>query len=281
MISVKNCCFSYTKQPFMENVSFDVAKGEIFGFLGPSGAGKSTLQKILTGLLQNYSGSVTVNGIEVCRRTNDFYEEIGVDFEFSTLYEKLTAYENLTFFASLYKKNCDFLSLLERVGLLHEKDKKISEFSKGMRTRINFIKSLLHDPALLFLDEPTSGLDPNSARVLKDIILEQKQKGKTVILTTHNMHDAEELCNRVAFIVDGKIKALDTPANFMRSKGADFAEYSYLKDGKEITVKTPVNRLHEDKLFLQLSKENRLRSVHSCEPDLNTVFMEVTGKKLL
>ncbi|MBM7687140.1 ABC-type multidrug transport system ATPase subunit [Defluviitalea raffinosedens] len=148
MICVKNLRFGYINRLFIENMSFDVKKGEIFGFLGPSGAGKSTLQKILTGLLMNYQGSVKVNGIEVKNRNKSFYEDIGVDFEFPSLYEKLTARENLAFFASLYKKSLDADELLKSVGLQQDADKRASDFSKGMKSRLNFIKALIHDPVL-------------------------------------------------------------------------------------------------------------------------------------
>jgi fluoroquinolone transport system ATP-binding protein len=149
MIQVSNLSFSYTKKPFISDMTFSVSKGEIFGFLGPSGAGKSTLQKILIGMLTTYQGSVKVNGIECKERTKSFYEEIGVDFEFSTMYEKLTARENLEFFRSLYqKRGRPINTLLEMVGLEQDADKRVSEYSKGMKSRLNFIKALLHDPAL-------------------------------------------------------------------------------------------------------------------------------------
>src|SRR5574344_2802572 len=210
MIAIENMNFSYSKTPFVENINFEVGKGEIFGFLGPSGAGKSTIQKILIGMLTNYTGSVIVNGIEVKNYKNTFYEDIGIDFEYPSLYEKLTAKQNIEFFASLYKsKKCDSTKLLSSVGLLQDSDKKVSAFSKGMKSRLNFIKSLVNNPKILFLDEPTSGLDPANSRLMKDLILEQKRKGVTVIITTHNMQDATELCDKVAFIVDGKIKMMD------------------------------------------------------------------------
>lgn len=153
MIQISNLSFSYTKQPFISDMSFSVSAGEIFGFLGPSGAGKSTLQKVLTGMLTTYQGSAMVNGIECKKRTKRFYEDIGVDFEFSTLYEKLTAKENLQYFSSLYeKKPRSIEALLELVGLEHDADKRVSEYSKGMKARLNFIKALLHDPLLLCLD---------------------------------------------------------------------------------------------------------------------------------
>ena len=142
MIQVSNLSFSYTKQPFISDMSFSVSSGEIFGFLGPSGAGKSTLQKILIGLLADYQGSARVNGIECREYTKHFYEDIGVDFEFSTMYEKLTAKENLSFFSSLYeKKPRPIEELLEMVGLEHDADKRVSDYSKGMKSRLNFIKA--------------------------------------------------------------------------------------------------------------------------------------------
>lgn len=281
MISVKNCEFSYDKKPFISDVNFEVGQGEIFGFLGPSGAGKSTLQKILIGLLKNYKGSVQVFGKEVRVQKDDYYERIGIDFEFPSFYEKLTAEENLKFFASLYQKkprNID--QLLEQIGLLRDKDKKVSGYSKGMKSRLNFVKALLHDPELLYLDEPTSGLDPSNSRIMKDMILEEKKAGKSIIITTHNMHDAAELCDRVAFIVDGHVKALDTPHNLIMKKGAGVISYSYLENGVETKAQCAINESGSDAKLQQLVSEGRLLTVHSMEPDLGDIFMEVTGRGL-
>ncbi len=280
MIDVKDLSFSYTKKPFIEISGFSVKRGEIFGFLGPSGAGKSTLQKILTGLLTGYEGSVKVNGEEVSQHNNGFYENIGVDFEFPSLYEKLTARENLSYFASLYQKQGDIEGLLSSVGLILDADKKVSDFSKGMKSRLNFIKALLHDPQILFLDEPTSGLDPSNARVMKDIILSEKARGKTIILTTHNMYDATELCDRVAFIVDGKVKALDTPHSLIMSKGASKITYTYSQNGKEVKAEALLNKTSEDEVLIRLIRDNRLLSIHSGEPTLNDIFVEITGRQL-
>lgn len=280
MIWVENLQFSYTNKPFIENMNFEVKEGEILGFLGPSGAGKSTLQKILTGLLTRYSGSVVVNGTEVNHHDNSFYETIGVDFEFPSLYEKLTGRENLRFFASLYKKQKALDPLLSSVGLLSDGDKKVSDYSKGMKSRLNFIKALIHDPILLFLDEPTSGLDPSNARLMKDIILQEKAKGKTIILTTHNMYDATELCDRVAFIVDGQLRALDSPHNLIMSKGASKVQYTYTCNGREEQREVPLAFIGRDEILESLIKENRLLSIHSSEPTLNDIFVELTGRRL-
>lgn len=281
VIEVNNLSFSYTSVPFLTNISFDVRKGEIFGFLGPSGAGKSTLQKILTGLCTNYTGSAQILGVESRKHKNDFYEKIGVDFEFPSLYEKMTARENLKYFSSLYsggKRDID--ELLSDVGLLNHGDKKVKEFSKGMKSRLNFIKALVHNPELLFLDEPTSGLDPNNARIMKDMILSEREKGKTIIITTHNMIDATELCDRVVFIVDGQMKALDTPRNFIMSKGAVQVTYTYIENDRECTGNCQLDKIKDDELLNLLISENRLKSIHSTEPTLNDIFIEITGAKL-
>jgi fluoroquinolone transport system ATP-binding protein len=280
MIRVKDLKFSYTHKPFIESVSFEVNSGEIFGFLGPSGAGKSTLQKILTGLITNYAGSVVVDSIEVRLHSNKFYENIGVDFEFPSLYEKLTARGNLNFFASLYQKQVSIDMLLASVGLLPDADKKVAEFSKGMKSRLNFIKALVHDPSILFLDEPTSGLDPSNARLMKDIILSEKAKGKTIILTTHNMYDATELCDRVAFIVDGKLRAVDTPHNLIMSRGASKIQYTYAQNGREMMGEAALHKISEDTVLLNLINNNQLLSIHSCEPTLNDIFVDLTGRHL-
>lgn len=281
MIQVSNLSFSYTKQPFISDMNFSVSAGEIFGFLGPSGAGKSTLQKILMGMLRTYQGSAVVNGIECKKRTRHFYENIGVDFEFSTMYEKLTAKENLQFFASLYEKKARPIDeLLKMVGLERDADKRVADYSKGMKSRLNFIKALLHDPPLLCLDEPTSGLDPANSRRMKNMILEEKAKGKTVLLTTHNMQDATELCDRVAFIVGGKICALDSPRNLILAKGAAAVTYTWMENGEQ-SASCPLRHVSSDVRLKRLIAENRLQSIHSSEPTLNDIFVEITGRTLL
>ncbi len=281
MIEIKDLSFSYSKQKFIENLSFDVKLGEIFGFLGPSGAGKSTIQKILIGLLPGYDGSVVVNGTEVSMRKNSFYEEIGVDFEYPTLYEKLTAKQNLEFFGSLYSgEKYDVQELLEMVALQNDADKKVSDFSKGMRSRLNFVKAFIHKPKMLFLDEPTSGLDPANARTMKDIILKLREQETTIIITTHNMQDAQELCDRVAFIVDGDVKELDTPHNLIMRSGAAELRYTYLEAGVEQEAGCLVNQTATDTQLHRLLNENRILTIHSTEPNLGDIFCEITGRKL-
>lgn len=280
MIRVENLYFSYTQKPFIENMNFSVSQGEILGFLGPSGAGKSTLQKILTGLLSGYRGNAVVNGTEVSHHANSFYENIGVDFEFPSLYEKLTARQNLAFFGSLYSRPLVSVDeLLSMVNLSNDGDKKVSDYSKGMKSRLNFIKAIIHNPDIIFLDEPTSGLDPSNSFDMKNIIKAERAKGKAIILTTHNMQDAAELCDKVAFIVDGKIKALDTPHNLIMSKGASKLQYTYSENGEQIG-ECLLSASSNDKLLQKLILDNKLLSIHSSEPTLNDIFREVTGRAL-
>ena len=281
VIEVSNLYFSYTKTPFLKDINFSVSKGEIFGFLGPSGAGKSTLQKVLTGLCTNYQGTARILDMNSNKHGKEFYERIGVDFEFPSLFEKLTARENLDYFSGLYsgeKRNVD--ELLKEVGLFEHADKKVSSFSKGMKSRLNFIKSLVHNPQILFLDEPTSGLDPNNAKIMKDMIIKEREKGKTIIITTHNMQDATELCDRVVFIVDGQMKALDTPHNFIMKRGAARVTYSFMENGKEQLKTSILSELSKDELLQKLISENRIASIHSTEPTLSDIFMELTGAQL-
>ena len=281
MISVNGLTFGYTKVPFLTNINFNVPKGEILGFLGPSGAGKSTLQKVLIGMLPHYAGDVCVLGCQPRNADSAFYERIGIAFEFPTLYEKLTGRQNLTFIASLYQKPArNIAALLDTVGLTASADQRVSEYSKGMKGRLNFIKALLHEPDLLFLDEPTSGLDPTNAQVIKQLIMAEKAKGTTIILTTHNMQDAAEMCDRVAFIVDGQMRALDTPRNFIMRKSAVELAYTWQQDGQEQTGVCPLDATGADATLARLLAENRLTTIHSHEQTLGDVFMDITGRVL-
>lgn len=281
MIQVTDLGFRYGKTPFIDQLNLAIEPGEIFGFLGPSGAGKTTLQKILIGLLPGYTGSVVVNGVEVRDRTNAFYESIGVVFEYPTLYEKYTARQNLEYFASLYTNPVtDLDALLAQVGLLADADKAVGAFSKGMRSRLCFIKAILHNPKVLFLDEPTSGLDPTNAHIIKDLIRAQQAAGTTVVITTHQMHDATELCDRVAFIVDGAIKATDSPEAFIRQAGAAAVTYTYTVNGEDHTSNTSLATLNADQHLQRAIATNTLTRIHSTEPDLGDIFMTITGRKL-
>ena len=282
MITVKNLIYAYSGQPrpAVNDVSFGVEKGEIFGFLGPSGAGKSTVQKILIRLLPGFQGEITVFDKPLQQWDAAYYNHIGVGFELPNHYLKLTALENLQLFASLYDKPTRNLQeLLAMVDLEDEAHKKVENYSKGMKMRLNFVRALLHNPELLFLDEPTSGLDPVNARQMKNIILDMKKQGKTIFITTHNMHDADELCDQVAFIVDGEIKAMDAPKHLKRQGGERKVRVEYQNGGLQ-TGEFPLDGLGENETFLSILKAGQLESIHSEEASLEDVFIKVTGRTL-
>lgn len=284
MIQAENLSFKYprSRDPAARDLSFSIGKGEIFGFLGPSGAGKSTTQKILTGLLKGYTGNIKVMGKSLGDWNPDFYNHIGVGFELPNHYLKLTALENLRFFGSFYSETKDFHELLEMVGLLEDANKKIEDYSKGMKVRLNFIRSLMHSPEILFLDEPTSGLDPVNARIIKDIILAQKALGRTVFVTTHNMHDADELCDRISFIVDGELMITETPKQLKLDYGKPRVKVEYSDDGGLPRAgEFPMRDLAKNQEFMSILKNREIVSIHSLEASLDEVFIKVTGKNLV
>lgn len=283
MIKATQVNYTYPgqNQAAVNNISFSVNRGEIFGFLGPSGAGKSTTQKILIRLLRGYQGNISIDTRELSSLTHDYYNQIGVGFELPNHYPRLTALENLKFFASFYRnKNTNLMQLLERVGLHQEADKPTSAFSKGMKMRLNFIRALVHDPDLLFFDEPTSGLDPGNARKVKNIIKDLRAKGKTIFLTTHNMHDAAELCDKVAFITQGKISLTDSPDNLRREHGTRKLTLEY-GNGEIVSREFPLDNLGENISFLNLIKNEYIQSIHSADASLEDVFIKTTGERLV
>lgn len=285
MITVKEMSYRYpgSREQTLKNLNFSITPGEIFGFLGPSGAGKSTTQKILIGLLGGFKGEVSLFGAPLSP-SPDFYRRMGVGFEFPHFYLNLTARENLRFFGSLYNGNRGLEEritlLLEEVDLGEEGDKRVSQYSKGMKTRLNLCRALLHEPEILFLDEPTSGLDPGNSRMIRSLIRREKQKGKTVFLNTHNMEVASELCDRVAFLVDGTIAAVDTPENFMHAHGVPVVEVTWGDPKTPQTARFPMKNLRASGEFQALLDEGTLRSIHSQEATLEEVFLKVTGRSL-
>ncbi len=283
MFTVKQLvfCYPHSKDTTLRGISFSIEKGEIFGFLGPSGAGKSTTQKILYKLLTGYQGEVLFCGKPLRDWDRSFYERIGVSFELPNNYLKLSARENLKFFAAFYPNTpADFMPVLEKVGLAADADKLVSDFSKGMKMRLNFARALLHNPDMYFFDEPTSGLDPVNANKIKDIIKELKAKGKTIFLTTHNMFDADQLCDRVALLHQGGIKAMDAPAELKLKYGE--------KNIKVITANSamkeyifPLENIGKNPDFLKIISQQEVIAMHSQEATLEEVFIKVTGQTLV
>jgi fluoroquinolone transport system ATP-binding protein len=280
IISVAELTYAYKGQarPAVDGVSFAVQRGEIFGLLGPSGAGKSTTQKVLTRQQRNYGGQVSVMGKPLEDWCSDYFERIGVGFELPNHYLKFTARENLAFFASLYARpSRDPRDMMALVGLEEYADKKVETFSKGMRMRLNFVRAIQHDPELIFLDEPTAGLDPVNAGIVKSLIADLARDGKTVVLTTHNMNDVDQLCDRISFMVDGRFAALDTPQALKSAHGRRMVAVG-TADAQ--TVEFPLDGLGDDPGFLALLRSGTVERIHSQEASLDKVFTNVTGHRL-
>lgn len=280
IITVRDLIYTYKGQarPAVDGVNFSVQRGEIFGLLGPSGAGKSTTQKVLTRQQRSYSGSVTILGKDLSLWGQDYFERIGVGFELPNHYLKFTARENLAFFASLYARpSRDPREMMALVGLEDYADKKVETFSKGMRMRLNFVRAIQHDPELIFLDEPTAGLDPVNAGVVKQLIAGLARDGKTVVLTTHNMNDVDQLCDRISFMVDGRFAALDRPQALKAAHGRRMVAVTPETGPAE---EFALDGLGENTRFLDMLRAGRIERIHSQEASLDKVFTDVTGHRL-
>lgn len=281
LFKVKNLSYMYPKsaENTINGIDFEIKKGEIFGFLGPSGAGKSTTQKVLIKLLPSFKGEIEYMGKPLASYNDEFYQDIGVSFEMPISFSKLTAMENLEFFKKLYKNTVDVEPLLKRVGLWEDRNKKAGEYSKGMKIRLNFIRALLNNPKMLFLDEPTNGLDPVNARIMKDMVLEFKEQGGTVFLTSHIMSDVDQLCDRVAFIVDGKLKEIDSPRNLKLKYGKRSVKVEYKEEGNLVTREFTMDEIKAPE-FCQLLQSKDIETLHSGETTLEEIFIKVTGVDL-
>ncbi|MFK7810056.1 MAG: ABC transporter ATP-binding protein [Saprospiraceae bacterium] len=281
MISVKNLYYTYpaATAPTLKQLNFDIDKGEIFGFLGPSGAGKSTCQKILYKIINNYDGEISIKGKSLDVWGKEYFEQIGVGFELPNHYGKLSAKENLELFAGFYRKEKlrPIVSLLEMVGLEKDINKPVDSFSKGMKMRLNFVRAIMHDPDILFFDEPTAGLDPVNGHLMKKHILDLKAKGKTIFITTHDMTIADELCDRVSFIVDGEIVVTEEPEKLKTQYGNNVVTVE-LQNGNRSDFS--LEKLGVNTAFQEFLKQGEVLRIHTQEATLEKVFIEVTGKTL-
>lgn len=280
-ITVENLRYRYGQLLAVDGISFNVTGKEILGFLGPNGAGKSTAVKVLTGQLHPQEGRVALFGLDIRTNLEKVQSRIGVCFEQPNLYEQMTALENLELFARLYNvKAFDGRALLKRVGLEEREKDRVAGYSKGMKQRLMVARSLVNRPEILFLDEPTSGLDPVSADSIRNLILEERDRGASVFLTTHDMWEADKLCDRVAFLNQGKIAALNTPHNLKQKYGRRSLIAEIASDGKlEKRIIDLDARETPDEVRSLFSRE-KVVTVHSQEATLEDIFLEVTGRRL-
>lgn len=277
-ISINGITKSFGEKKVLDDINLDVKKGEILGLLGPSGAGKTTLIKILTGQLSAENGKSVINGINSQKLSGDDYRNFGIMMDNFGVYDRLSCFENLKIFARIYGiKNDKINEALESVGLSDAKKTPAQNLSKGMKSRLRLARVFMINPDILFLDEPTSGLDPATADEIQKMIQKEKEKGKTIFLTTHTMTEAEKLCDNVALLSDGKIVEYGNPKEICRRYNHQKKLKIHLTDGTEKEIPHDENSAE---IISQLIKSGRAETIHTTEPDLETVFMELTGKEL-
>lgn len=280
-IKVEDITFSYGDVEAVRGITFEVAPGEILGFLGPNGAGKSTTIKMLTGQLSPKSGRAQVLGVDVSADDPNIQAQIGVCFEEKNLYESMSGAENLRFFASLFGiKDLDTDDLLRRVGLADRAKDRVSGYSKGMRQRLMMARTLVNSPKVLFLDEPTDGLDPVSSKAIRTLISREAERGAAVLLTTHDMFEADELSDRVAFINEGRLYAIDTPENLKLAHGRRSVKVR-VRHGEGVEDRTVMldDADAGDQVKAAIGSGG-LMTIHTEEATLENIFIEMTGRGL-
>lgn len=282
-IIAENLTYRYGDLTAVDHINFSVGEGEILGFLGPNGAGKTTTVKMLTGQLRPQEGHAALLGLDVAKDPKKVQAQIGVCFEITNLYEQMSAIDNLKLFARLFGvQNFDAAALIKRVGLDGRGDDRVESFSKGLKQRLMVARALVNRPRILFLDEPTEGLDPTSAASIRNIILEERERGATVFLTTHDMLEADKLSDRVAFISQGEIVALDTPHALKQQYGkrvlrAEVATSNGGLETREIVLDQPQTAEAVESLF----SHEQVVTVHSEEATLEDIFIQITGQELV
>ena len=278
VIEAKDICKSFGEKKVLDGISFTVGRGEICGLLGPSGAGKTTLIKILTGQTKADCGEALVNGINSRELTGRECRQFGIMMDNFGLYERLSCFDNLKVFAGIYGiGKSRIYEILEAVGLSDSAKKAAFELSKGMSSRLRLARVLLHTPDILFLDEPTSGLDPATVEEIQGLILAEKSKGRTIFLTTHNMTEAEKLCDNIALLDEGKIVEYGNPQEICRRYNHKKMLKIHLKSGEDMEI--PHNEKSAE-IVANMLKNGTAETIHTSEPTLEAVFMELTGKEL-
>lgn len=262
----------------LKDIDAKLNKGEILGFLGPSGAGKTTTIKILTGQLKQTSGKAYILGINSQNIDETIYEQIGIVTDSSGIYEYLSVYQNLEYFAKILKVEKERIKeVLKQVGLYEHRKKIAGKLSKGQTQRLVLARAVLHKPKVLFLDEPTSGLDPSTALEIHKMLLQMKNEGMAIFLTTHNMEEATKMCDHVALLNEGIIVEYGTPKEICL-KYNKVRKYSVqLEDGSEHLLEQDADSIDQITGWMT---ENKIQTLHSCEPTLESVFLEVTGREL-
>ncbi|AUN02264.1 ABC transporter ATP-binding protein [Clostridium botulinum] len=278
IISMKNVTKYFKENRALKNLTFSIEEGEIFGFLGPSGAGKTTTIKLLTSQLIPTSGEIKIFGKNVYSNKREIVKNIGILSDTSGMYERLSVLDNLMLFANINDvRKENILEILDRIGMKETAKKEVKKLSKGMKQRLMIARAVLHKPKLVFLDEPTSSLDPGTTLEIHKLLRKLNDEGTTIFLTTHNMFEADKLCDRVAFLNDGEIVDIGDP-QALKLKYTNDDIKIILKDGsKEIMVKNNPEGALKIKGWIE---KGQLIAIHSMEPSLEKIFLDLTGREL-
>jgi ABC-2 type transport system ATP-binding protein len=277
-IEVENLSRTFNSLRAVDNISFSVDAGEIFGFLGHNGAGKTTTIRMLSGQLRPTSGRSRVAGCDIVTEQQRLKPLIGVVSEHQNLYERMSGRENLEFAARLYGQDTQRVdAALEQVDLLARASDKVQHYSNGMKQRLLIARAILHGPQIVFLDEPTRGLDPIVGREIRRLIVDMSKQGVTIFLTTHYMEEADQLCDRVAFLSEGRIVALDSPGNLKTAHGQHRVNVS-LDNGEFLSVALDGGDAGRE--LQQLISKGQVRTLHSAEATLEQVFIQLAGRRL-
>ncbi len=281
VIDVRSISYAYGKKKAVDGISFSIAKGEVFGFLGPNGAGKSTTIKMLTGQLIPQSGEISILGHPVRGHSKEVHQLMGVCFEEKNLYPQMSGEENLSFFAGLFGiKRPDIMGLLRQVDLHDRAKDRVSNYSKGMRQRLMIARALINNPEVLFLDEPTDGLDPVSAQTIRNLIKRKAAEGTAVLLTTHGMVEADQLSDRVAFINEGRLYAVDTPENLKLKHGTRTATVRLRRNGTIEEEVVPLDATSSGEALKLAVGSGEVLTIHTQEASLEDIFIKMTGRTL-
>lgn len=277
-IVLKEVIQRFGDKEVLKGVSFSIQAGEIFGLLGPSGAGKTTIIKIITGQLRPTSGRALTDGKDADKISGIMYKKLGMMLDNYGLYGRLSCYDNLKLFAKIYDIPVSRIDeVLAKVGLSDAKKTPAEKLSKGMRGRLVLARAVMNEPEILFLDEPTSGLDPSTTNQIHELILEEQKRGTTIFLTTHNMAEAEKLCQHVALLHEGSIVEYGDPKEICRKYNHQNKLQIRLYDGTCMELGNDREAAETVKGYLEAGS---IETIHSTEPNLETVFMELTGRSL-
>jgi len=281
LIEVRNISKEFKGKPVVKDVNFSVKSGEIFALLGPNGAGKTTTIRMMIGLLKPTKGQIWMDGLHVEENPKKIHDRIGVVFELPNLYVRWSIHNNLTFFANLYnvkKQRID--EVMESLQLIDKMSLKVETLSKGWKQRVLIARALLHKPKILFLDEPTSGLDPNTATLIRQYLLSLKREGTTVVITTHDMNEADQLSDKVGIMYNGSLVALDTPHRLKERFGKEELLVRYNRNGEEVLVRMALNTKETADFLAEKLVAKEIISIHSQEATLADVFAKLTGSEL-